>query len=155
MRIRHIFTILSVIVFIACVIVVLSDSDRSTAAPYDELKTQMQQEIVSALHEIVALREQELELVRAKYEAVLTSSLEMEEAQKKLSEARMRLATAEYKPDVAMEEFRKILAIQEQQLAVIQSKAEQGLAVSSDVVEMKLQLLEERVRLATAIRDMQ
>ena len=153
MRTRYVFTGLSVVVLIACAIVVLHYSSRSTTAQSDGLKAQMQQEIIQALREIIPLREEALGVVKAKHQMGRIPLLEMEKAQLKLSEARIRLAAAEQKTDVAMVEFGKIKAMQEEQLQRIKSKAAQGYASSSDIVELKLQLLEERIRFASVIRD--
>lgn len=152
---RYIFTVFSVFIVIACAIVILSVSSRSTPVQDERLKAQMQQEIIQALREVIALHEQALMSAQAKQQEAVASSLEVEQAQLKLFEARLRLAVAEHQRDGAMAEFRNILAIHEKQLQLIKSKTKQGLAVSSDVAEMKLQQLEQRIRLAMAIRDMQ
>ena len=152
---RNIFLVLSVFALATCAVVILSVSSRSTTAQDNGFKTRMQQEIIQTLKEIIMVREQELVLAQAKLEQMLIISLEVEKAQVKLSEARLRLAVAEHQPDVAMKEFRSILAVHEKLLQFLDSKVEQGVITNVDVAEERVQLLEDRLRLATAIRDMQ
>ncbi len=152
---RHIFIVFSVFALIACAVVILSVYSRSTPAQVVGLKAQMQQEIIQALQESVALREQALSFAQAKEHRGLITSLEVGEAQLKLSEARLQLAVAKHQPDVAIKEFHNIEAIRERQLQWIKSKVEAEVATDLDVAEARLQLLAQRVRLATTIRDMQ
>jgi len=82
-----------------------------------------------------------------------TSYTEVEDSQKKLSEARIRLATAEHKHDVVIEELRKILALQESRLQLAEVRLEQGLVSSQDIADAKIQLLDAQIRLAEAIQE--
>ena len=149
---RYTITALSIFAVIGCAIVILSVSPSSTPAQGAGLEAQMQQEIIQALQEIVALREQALLLVQAKEGMGLITSIEVGEVQLKLSEARLQLAVAQNQPNVAIKEFRGYKAMHEEQLQWITSRAA---ATESDVTEVKLQLLEQYIRLATTIRDMQ
>ena len=149
---RHTVTALSILAVIGSAIAILSISPSSTPAQNAGLKAQMQQEIVQALQETVKLREQALWLAQAKEDIGLITLIELREAQLKLSEARLQLAVAQNQPNIAIEEFRRYKAMHEEQLQWIISKAT---ATDSDVTEVKLELLEQRIRLATTIRDMQ
>ena len=153
MRTRHIFTVLSVAIFIACVVVVLSYSSRLTAAQHDGLKAQMQQKIVESLSTIVSLREHVWLTAQTKHEMGVIPRLEVEKAQKKLAEARFRLAAVKQQPDDAMQAFREIVHLHELEQDFVESQAEQGHVEDSEVVETKIRLLEEQVRLAIALRD--
>ena len=152
---RYAITAFSIFAVIGCAIVILSVSPSSTPAQGAGLKAQMQQEIVQAFQEIVELREQVLLEAQAKEDLGLITSIEVREAQLKLSEARLQLAVAQNQPNIAIGEFRRYIAMHEEQLQWITSKVLQDAATHSDVAEVKLQLLEQRIRLATIIRDMQ
>lgn len=149
---RHTITAFSIFAIIGCAIVILSVSPSSTPAQGAGLKAQMQQEIIQALQETIELREQALLQAQAKENIGLITPIEVREAQLKLSEARLQLAVARNQPNVAIKEFRRYKAMHEEQLQWIISKAT---ATDSDVTEVKLELLEQRIRLATIIRDMQ
>ena len=149
---RHIITSLSILTAIGSVIVILNLSSSSTPAQGAGLKAQMQQEIIQALQETVELREQALLQAQAKEDIGLITSIEVREAQLKLSEARLQLAVAQNQPNIAIREFREYKAMHEEQLQWIMSRAS---ATDSDETEVKLELLEQRIRLATIIRDMQ
>ena len=149
---RHIITSLSILTAIGSVIVILNLSSSSTPAQGAGLKAQMQQEIIQALQETVELREQALLQAETKENIGLITSIEVREAQLKLSEARLQFAVAQNQPNIAIREFREYKAMHEEQLQWIMSRAT---ATDSDETEVKLELLEQRIRLATTIRDMQ
>ncbi len=149
---RHIIASLSILTAIGSVIVILNLSSSSTPAQGAGLKAQMQQEIIQALQETVELREQTLLQAETKEDIGLITSIEVREAQLKLSEARLQLAVAQNQPNIAIREFREYKAMHEEQLQWIMSRAT---ATDSDETEVKLELLEQRIRLATIIRDMQ
>jgi hypothetical protein len=151
----HAITAFGVFAVIGCAIVILSVSPSSTPAQGTGLKTQMQQEITQALQESIGLHEQALLEARAKEDIGLITSIEVGEVQLKLSEARLQLAVAQNQPNIAIREFRKCKAIHEEQLEWIMSMVAQEVAADSDVAESKLKLLQQRIRLATTIRDMQ
>lgn len=165
MHTRYTFTALNVILVTACLIAMPSCSSRLTAAPDDGFRAQMQQEIIQALQEVVPLYEQQALFVeksiqqpavfiamRKKWEANL--SLDLVKAKARIPEARLRLAVAQHQPDVAIEEFRNIIRIQEERLRRIEARVKERLALSIEVAQEKIQFLEERIRLATTIRDM-
>lgn len=146
MRIRHVSILFSIACVITCGVILIASSDNGNEVELD-------QEIVSTLHKIVALREQAVLFAQDNHEQGITDLREIQQTQLNLSAARIRLAMAEHKPNVALKEYRLVLAIHEQQLLVIQEKIELGLATSSNLVDAELDQLEERVRLATLIRD--
>ena len=144
-------TALSILAVTGSAIAILNLSPSSTPAQGAGLKAQMQQEIIQALQESIALHEQALLEAQAKKDIGLITSIEVGEVRLKLSEARLQLAVAQNQPNIAIEEFRKCKAMHEKQLQWIVSRAA---ATESDVTEVKLQLLEQYIRLATTIRDM-
>ena len=152
---RYTVTALSILAVIGSVMVILSLSSSSTPAQGAGLKAQMQQEIIQALQESIALHEQILLEAQAKEDIGLITSIEVAEAQLKLSEARLQLAVAQNQPTIAIREFRLCKAIHEEQLQWIMSKVAQEIATDIDVAKVKLEMLEQRIRLATTIRDMQ
>ena len=152
---RYAITAFSICVVVSCAIVILSISPSSTPAQGVGLKAQMQQEITQALQESIALHEQALLEAQAKEDIGLITSMEVGEVQLKLSEARLQLAVAQNQPNIAIREFRKCKAIHEEQLQWIMAMVAQEVAADSDVAEVKLELLQQRIRLATTIRDMQ
>ena len=115
---------------------------------------QVNEDVVATLREMVALCEEQLDVTQAKHEIGRASSSELEEAQTKLSETLIQLAMAQRQPDVVIAELRKILAIREQRVQRARRRVAQRLASSSDMVEAKRQMLEARIRLATAIQEM-
>ena len=149
---RYTITVLSILAVIGSTIVILSISPSSTPAQGAGLKAQMQQEITQALQESIALHEQVLLEAQAKEGIGLITSIEVGEVQLKLSEVRLQLAVAQNQPNIAIREFRGYKAMHEEQLQWIMARAA---ATESDVTEVKLQLLEQYIRLATTIRDMQ
>ena len=152
---RYTVTALSILAVIGSVMVILSLSSSSTPAQGAGLKAQMQQEIIQALQESIALHEQLLLEAQAKEGIGLITAIEVAEAQLKLSEARLQLAVAQNQPTIAIREFRLCKAIHEEQLQWVMSKVAQEIATDIDVAKVKLELLEQRLRLATIIRDMQ
>ena len=153
---RHIITSLSILTAIGSLIVILNLSSSSTPAQGAGLKAQMQQEIIQALQETVELREQALLQAEVKENIGLITPIEVREAQLKLSEVRLQLAVAQNQPNIAIKEFRRYKAMHQEQLQWIMLRAAQDATTdSSDVAEVKLQLLEQRIRLATIIRDLQ
>ena len=149
---RYTITVLSILAVIGSTIVILSISPSSTPAQGAGLKAQMQQEITQALQESIALHEQVLLEAQAKEGIGLITSIEVGEVQLKLSEVRLQLAVAQNQPNIEIREFRGYKAMHEEQLQWIMARAA---ATESDVTEVKLQLLEQYIRLATTIRDMQ
>ena len=125
-------------------------SSRSTGNSHE---VQINEDIISALEEIVSIREEQLSVIQDKHKMGYTSYTEVEDSQKKLSEARIRLATAEHKHDVVIEELRKILALQESRLQLAEVRLEQGLVSSQDIADAKIQLLDAQIRLAEAIQE--
>ena len=152
---RYTVTALSILAVIGSVIVILSLSSSSTPAQGAGLQAQMQQEIIQALQESIALHEQVLLEAQAKEDIGLITSIEVAEAQLKLSEARLQLAVAQNQPNIAIREFHRCKAIHEEQLQWVMSKVAQEIATDIDVAKVKLEMLEQRIRLATTIRDMQ
>ena len=115
---------------------------------------QVNEDVVATLQEMVALREEQLNVTQAKHGIGRASSSELEEAQTGLSETLIQLAMAQHQPDVVIAELRKILAIREQRVQRTEHRVTLRRAPSSDVVEAKLQMLEARIRLAAAVREM-
>ena len=115
-----------------------------------ERQIQVNEEVVAALQEIVAIWERERELIQTKYDTGLDNSGELEDAQNRLSEARIRLATAQHRPGKIVDELRRLLAVYEKKLERIQAKAEIGQASSMNVAAAKIDVLEMRIRLAKA-----
>ena len=152
---RHTITALTILVAIGSGIVILNLSSSSIPAQGTGLKAQMQQEIIEALQESIALHEQVLLEAQAKEDIGLITAIEVAEAQLKLSEARLQLAVAQNQPNIAIREFHLCKAIHEEQLQWIMSKVAQEIATDIDVAKVKLEMLEQRIRLATTIRDMQ
>ena len=150
MRIRHVFILFGIAFIITYGVILIAASDNGNDAEND---AEMGQEIVSTLHKIVELRERTVLFAQANHEQGITDLREILQAQLKLSAARIRLAMVEGKRDVALKEYHIVLAIHEQQLRVIQEKIELGLATLSNLVDAEVEQLEERVRLATLIRD--
>ena len=154
MHARCILVRLSIVLVIASGIVVAGCSSTLNIASDDELQAQMHQDIIHTLREIVVLREELLKQAQAKQQATASGELDAQEAQLRLSEARLQLAVAEHQPEVAMEAFRDVLAIHKIQLEAIAARAQAGMVGNGDVAEAKLQLLEKRVYLATTIQAM-
>ena len=152
---RYIIATLSILAVTGFATTILSLSSCSIPAQGTGLQAQMQQEILQALQESIALHEQVLLEAQAKEDIGLITSIEVAEAQLKLSEARLRLAVAQNQPNIAIREFHLCKAIHEEQLQWIMSKVTQEIATDMDTAKVKLKLLEQRIRLATAIRDMQ
>lgn len=152
---RHTITALTILAVTGFATTILSLSSCSIPAQGTGLQAQMQQEIIQALQESIALHEQVLLEAQAKEDIGLITAIEVAEAQLKLSEARLRLAVAQNQPDMAIREFHLCKAIHEEQLKWIMSKIAQGIATDIDVAKVKLEMLEQRLRLATTIRDMQ
>ena len=152
---RHTITALTILVAIGSGIVILNLSSSLIPAQGTGLKAQMQQEIIQTLQESIALHEQVLLEAQAKEDIGLITSIEVADVQLKLSEARLQLAVAQNQPNIAIREFRLCKAIHEEQLQWIMSKVAQEIATDIDVAKVKLEMLEQRIRLATTIRDMQ
>ena len=149
---HHAITAFSLFAVVGCAIVILSLASPSTPAQGTGLKAQMQQEIVQALQETVELCDQALLQAQAKEDIGLITPIEVREAQLKLSEARLQLAVAQNQPNIAIREFHEYKAMHEEQFQWIMLRAT---ATDSDVTEVKLELLEQRIRSATIIRDIQ
>ena len=152
---RAIFTtICAVVVIVSATAFPGCTSSRSTGGPWNMPEMQVNEDVVATLREMVALCEEQLDVTQAKHEIGRASSSELEEAQTKLSETLIQLAMAQRQPDVVIAELRKILAIREQRVQRARRRVAQRLASSSDMVEAKRQMLEARIRLATAIQEM-
>ena len=146
MRTRHVFILFSIAFIVTYGVILIAASDNGNDA-------EMDQEIVSTLHKIVELRERAVLFAQANYEQGITDLLPIQQEQLELSAARIRLAMVEGKPDVALKEYRIVLTIHEKQLQVIEARIEIGLLTLSDMIDAEVEQLEERVRLATLIRD--
>ena len=119
MRTRHVSILFGIAFSITCGVILIAASDNGT-------DVEMDQEIVSTLHKIVQLREQALLFAQDNHEQEITDLSGIHQARLNLSAARIRLATVEGKPDVVRQEYRRVLAIHQQQLRLIQEKLRLG-----------------------------
>ena len=105
---------------------------------------------VQALQQLVNLHVQKLERLQAQQQTGLAVESAVRDARIALSEAKLRLATAEKNSDKAIQELKQIVHLRKQQLEELQAKAASGM-VSPDKIEMaKIQLLEAQIRLTEA-----
>jgi outer membrane protein TolC len=100
------------------------------------------------LRRLVTVQEEQLRIAQANYEAERTTRLEVCAAEVLLTEARIKLATAEQKSAITLLE--DLVRSREEELGRIETLFEFGTVAKADLQSAKARLSEARIRLATA-----
>jgi serine/threonine protein kinase len=126
---------------------VKNGSDKAKAQPSAE-KRPVAGEVLEELRRLVAVQQEHLQKVQVSFVAERIGRLELCAAEVLLIEARLKLATAEQKPVIALLE--DLVRNREEELSVIETRFEAGAVGEAEVLSARARLSEARARLATA-----
>ncbi len=127
---------------------VLGDGSEKEKPPPLAEKKLVSTEIVEELHRLVTAQEEVFQVAQAGFDVGKLSPLDFQAAAVDLIEARIKLATAEQKPVIALLE--ELVGAREEQLRITQARFEAGAMDGADVPSAAARLSEARVRLVTA-----
>ena len=110
-------------------------------------------ELKAALGNIVEIHEKQLAFVTRKYTAQAVGYMDVIDSEIELSKAKIRLAQNRGEIDKVISELRNVIALREKPLRQIEREFRSNQASSEELNEAKIDLLEAKVALYTAIID--
>lgn len=154
MKIRTVTFLICSVVIIVCAAVLTGGTSSQSIKDMPILgNARNNEEIIGMYQEIIKLRQRVLDGTRIRIKARIASSVEIIGPTVKVSEARIQLAQFQGNHDAVVEELRNIVKCYTEVKKSLQRQVDAGHRPTVDIDEIKIALLEARIRLAKTIQE--